>query len=198
MGRSPGAILNPKIIVTVFAIMFLAELGDKTQLVLLTLGARHDLKATFLGAISAFFLLNVMAVAVGTFFYELIPARVLHVIAGALLILFGLLSFRPEGQGAGRKEPGIEKVHKPFLRSFSLITLMELGDKTQLSLLALTARYRAPFAVFTGATAALWLSAFLAVFLGSWLARFVSVEKMRLVTGVVFIVFGIALILGLA
>jgi len=194
VGRSPGAILNPLIIGAVFAIMFLAELGDKTQLVLLTLGARHDLKATFLGAISAFFLLNVMAVAVGTFFYELIPARVMGVIAGALLVLVGLLSFRPEK----RKEAGIEKVHKPFLRSFALIMLMELGDKTQLSLLALTARYRAPFAVFTGATAALWLSAFLAVFLGNWLSRFVSVEKMRLVTGVVFIVFGIALILGLA
>ncbi len=163
-------------------------------MVLLTLGARQAVKATFLGAISAFFLLNVMAVAAGTFFYELIPQRVLQIVAGALLILFGLLSFRPEG----RKEPGMEKVHKPFVRSFSLIMLMELGDKTQLSLLALTARYRAPFAVFTGATAALWLSAFLAVFLGGWLSRFVSVEKMRLVTGVVFIVFGIALILGLA
>ncbi len=187
--------LNPKIIVAVFAIIFLAELGDKTQLVLLTLGARHELKSTFLGAISAFFILNVMAVAAGTFFYELIPARILDVIAGALLILFGLFSFRPE---SARKEPGIEKVHKPFLRSFSLIMLMELGDKTQLSLLALTARYRAPFAVFTGATAALWLSAFLAVFLGNWLSRFVSIDKMRLVTGVVFIVFGIALILGMA
>ncbi len=186
--------LNSKIIAAVFAIIFLAELGDKTQMVLLTLGARHALKATFLGAISAFFILDVMAVAAGTFFYELIPARVLHVIAGALLILFGLLSFRSES----RKEPGMEKVHKPFLGSFALITLMELGDKTQLSLLALTARYRAPFAVFTGATAALWLSAFLAVFLGNRLSRFVPVEKMRLVTGVVFIVFGVALILGLA
>ncbi len=161
---------------------------------LLTLGARHELKSTFLGAACAFFILNVMAVALGTFFYELIPARVLNVIAGALLILFGILSFRPEA----RKERGSEKVHKPFLRSFSLIMLMELGDKTQLSLLALAARYRAPFAVFTGATAALWLSAFLAVFLGNWLSRFVSIDKMRLVTGVVFIVFGIALILGMA
>ncbi len=186
--------VDPKIILAVFAIIFLAELGDKTQLVLLTLGARHELKSTFLGAISAFFLLNVMAVAAGTFFYKLIPARLLDILAGALLILFGLLSFRPEG----RHEPGVEKVHKPFLRSFSLIMLMELGDKTQLSLLALTARYRAPFAVFTGATAALWLSAFLAVFLGKQLARFVSVDKMRLVAGVVFIVLGIALILGIA
>ncbi len=186
--------MSPGIIAAVFAIIFLAELGDKTQLVMLTLGARYALRATWFGAAAAFLILNVMAVAAGTFVYEVMPERVLRVLAGALLILFGLLSFRPER----RHEPGLQKVQDPLVRSLSLILLMELGDKTQLSLLALTARYRAPFAVFTGATAALWLSAFLALFLGNRLARVVPADKMRMVTGVAFIVFGIALVLGMA
>ncbi|MHB8779799.1 MAG: TMEM165/GDT1 family protein [Candidatus Geothermincolia bacterium] len=178
----------------VFGIIFAAELGDKTQLLLVTLGARHQAwKRVFLGAALAFLLLNVIAVAVGTVLYETLPLRLLEVLAGAALITFGLSSFKKQA------EQGTADVQRsPFLKGFGLLAVMELGDKTQLSLLALAARYGAPVAAFLGATAALWLSSLLALLLGRWLGGRVPLAKLRLISGVVFIVLGIALIMGIA
>ena len=48
-----------------FGLLFAAELGDKTQLVIIALAGRHSLRTVFLGAAAAFALLNAMAVSVG-------------------------------------------------------------------------------------------------------------------------------------
>ncbi len=186
--------MNLEIILAVFGLVFLAELGDKTQIIILTLAARQKAAMVLAGALAAFFLLNLVAVAVGTLVYHVIPLRALQWLAGGTMILFGLLSiFKKTGGEATDEEAG-----KSFFKAFLLILLMELGDKTQLTLVALTARYGRPLSVFLGGTLALWASSALAVLLGSQLARWIPMEKIHQIAGVIFIVFGLALMMGLA
>ena len=186
--------MSVEIIFTVFGLVFLAELGDKTQIILLALSAQQRARTVLAGAFSAFFLLNLLAVGVGTFFYHFIPLRALQWLAGGLMVLFGILSILEKTGGV---EEG-EEDGKSFLKVFALILLMELGDKTQLTLVALTARYGTPVSVFIGGTLALWASSLLAVVLGSQLARWIPMDKIHQIAGVIFIVFGLALIMGLA
>jgi putative Ca2+/H+ antiporter (TMEM165/GDT1 family) len=68
---------------------------------------------------------------------------------------------------------------------------MELGDKTQLSLLALTAKYSYPALVFIGGTLALWATSLIGAMLGAGLGRVIPEAWMRRVSGVIFIAFGI-------
>ncbi len=189
--------MDLSVIAAVFAVIFLAELGDKTQLVLLAMGSRLPCKRVLAGAMAAFFLLNLLAVLAGSAVYRFLPLRALQIAAGSVMAFFGLLALLREGE-SGDEARGAAGMAGPFLASFLMMTAMELGDKTQLSLVALSARYGLPASVFLGGTAALWTTSAAALLLGSRLLRLIPPRKMRAVAGVVFIVFGLAMIMGIA
>jgi putative Ca2+/H+ antiporter (TMEM165/GDT1 family) len=188
--------MKASVIAAVFAVIFLAELGDKTQLVLLTMGARLPWRQVLAGAASAFFLLDLAAVAAGAAFYRLLPLRVLQLAAGTAMLLFGLLTLLRKEKD--EEKAGEGRARGPFAAAFLMIMLMELGDKTQLSMMALAARYGSPFSVFLGGTLALWSASALAVLLGGQLQKVLPADKLRPVAGVVFVVFGLAMLMGIA
>lgn len=172
-----------------FGLLFIAELGDKTQLVILALAGRHGWRAIFAGASVAFFLLNALAVTAGAALYEILPEKALKYGAAALFILFGLLTLL--GREKEEEERGKVRSRNPFLSTFLLISLMELGDKTQLSLLALTAKYSYPYFVFLGGTLALCLTSLIGALAGTGLSRLIKPVVMRRASGVIFLAFGV-------
>ncbi len=187
-----------------FGLIFVAELGDKTQLVILTLSARCGFRQVFLGAAAAFALLNALAVSVGVVLYELVPESVIKYSVSAVFILFGLFMLLPEREerredeedgeceeGSGEAENGAKRGRSPLLTAFLMVCLMELGDKTQLSLLALTAKYSYPALVFAGGTLALWATSLIGALLGAGLSRIIPQARMRRISGIIFIVFGV-------
>ena len=177
-----------------FGLTFVAELGDKTQLVILTLSAKYGFKPVFLGAASAFALLNALAVSVGVLLYEFVPDNVIKYTVSGVFILFGLFMLLPERKKEecdDEDEEDTRKAHGPLLTAFLLVCLMELGDKTQLSLLALTAKYSQPLLVFIGGTLALWATSLIGALVGTGLGRFIPQVWMRRISGVIFIAFGI-------
>jgi putative Ca2+/H+ antiporter (TMEM165/GDT1 family) len=177
-----------------FGLTFVAELGDKTQLVILTLSAKYGFKPVFLGAASAFALLNALAVSVGVLLYEFVPDNVIKYTVSGVFILFGLFMLLPERKKEecdDEDEEDTRKAHGPLLTAFLLVCLMELGDKTQLSLLALTAKYSQPLFVFIGGTLALWATSLIGALVGTGLGRFIPQVWMRRISGVIFIAFGI-------
>ncbi len=179
-----------KAFLAAFGLLFVAELGDKTQLAILALAGRHSFRTVFLAAAAAFALLNALAVSVGAALYEFLPEAVIKYGVAALFILFGLITLlRRQEDGEEGEEA---RARNPFLSVFLLVSLMELGDKTQLSLLALTARYSYPFFVWLGGTLALWATSCLGALVGASLARVIPAPWMRRVSGVIFIAFGIA------
>jgi putative Ca2+/H+ antiporter (TMEM165/GDT1 family) len=79
--------------------------------------------------------------------------------------------------------------------AFGLIFLAELGDKTQLAAIAMSAESKSPVAVFLGATLALALVTLIGVAFGGTLTRFIPARYIRLAAGALFVVIGIFMLL---
>ena len=156
-----------KALLAAFGLMFVAELGDKTQIVILTLSAKHGFKPVFKGAAIAFTLLNLLAISVGVLLYEFLPGNAVKFAVSGIFILFGILMLLPERKRKEdlEREPVGER--GPLLTAFLLVCLMELGDKTQLSLVAITAKYSQPAFTFIGGTLALWATSLIGSLVGA-------------------------------
>ena len=75
-----------------FITVFLAELGDKTQLALLAFSAKEKrFWPIFIGAVLGLVLASALAVAVGNFLGELLPLNLIRILAGTAFILLGVL-----------------------------------------------------------------------------------------------------------
>jgi len=85
---------------------------------------------------------------------------------------------------------------KVLWTTLGLIFLAELGDKTQLTVMALSASSRAPVAVFAGAVAALTLTSLLAVIVGGVLCQFISAQYIKIGSGALFMLVGALLVSG--
>ena len=83
-----------------------------------------------------------------------------------------------------------------FVSTFFLVFLAELGDKTQLSVMLLSAQDRPIWGVFLGAAGALVVTSLLAVVVGAALARYLPAAYIQKGAGVAFIVIGFLLLLG--
>jgi len=80
-----------------------------------------------------------------------------------------------------------------FLSTFGMIFLAELGDKTQLSALTLTANSKKPVVIFLAASSALIIATLLGVLVGDALFRFIPEFYIRKIAALVFVVMGILL-----
>jgi putative Ca2+/H+ antiporter (TMEM165/GDT1 family) len=81
-----------KVLLSTFALLFVAELGDKTQLAVITMTAKHKMPLwVFLGASLALVAVTGLGVLGGEFLTRIIPEAVLHKIAAVLFVLMGIL-----------------------------------------------------------------------------------------------------------
>jgi len=175
-----------------FGIIFLAELGDKTQLTAMALATRHPWKKIFIGIAAAFALLNVGAVLVGKVLFALLPLFWIKVVSGGLFLFFGLSTLRASGfdeDEEAAEEQGL-RARGPVVTSFFMILLAELGDKTQLVTTSLAAQHASLLSVFVGSTLALWAVSLIGIFVGKQLTRFIPMAYIHKAAGVLFLVFG--------
>jgi putative Ca2+/H+ antiporter (TMEM165/GDT1 family) len=175
------------VVLTVFALVLVAELPDKTMIATLVLGSRYRPVLVWLGATLAFGIHAALAVAVGQLL-QLLPHRWVQAIT-ALLFAAGAayLIFVPESEveEAGREEAEAPRRTARILgTAFAVILVGELGDLTQLLTANLAAKYHEPAAVFIGAFAALTTVAALAAFGGRALLRYLPLVVIRRAGGV--------------
>jgi putative Ca2+/H+ antiporter (TMEM165/GDT1 family) len=128
-------------ITSAFVLLFLAELGDKTQLMTMTLAHRYPVRPVVAGVFSAFLVLNLLAIGVGAALYRYVPTELVLVAAGLLFLFFAWRSWC-EADGEDEEEGEAVDGRSAFVASFTLIFVAELGDKTQLALIALAAGAR--------------------------------------------------------
>jgi len=189
-----------RIFSTVFGVIFVAELPDKTALAALLLATRYKALPVFLGAALALTIQSVVAVAAGGLL-SLLPARLVHVGAGVVLLVSAVIMWRRKKEeatiGAIEVEKSKPTFFRAFISTFSLIFIAEWGDLTQLGTAALAARYRSPLTVFSAATLALWSVAALAILVGNRAGALMNPDVTKRVAAVVFLLLGVALIIGL-
>ncbi|MCM8814849.1 MAG: TMEM165/GDT1 family protein [Candidatus Omnitrophica bacterium] len=74
-----------------FATIFIAEIGDKTQLVCFSMSAKSgSIVPVFIGAMSAFVLSTLISCSLGNFFSKIVPERIVQSITGLILIASGI------------------------------------------------------------------------------------------------------------
>ncbi|PKO42240.1 MAG: hypothetical protein CVU31_14610 [Betaproteobacteria bacterium HGW-Betaproteobacteria-4] len=190
---APGAWLSSA--GATFLLIALAEIGDKSQLVCMTLAARHRGLPVVLGAVAAFAFLNLLAVLFGAAIAAWLPEWVVTAAVAALFGFFGIsaLRFEEENDDEGIAEkPG----HGIFATTFLMIFLAEFGDKTQIAVAGLGSTADA-MATWVGATLALACTSILGVVAGRrWLNR-LPLHWIHRISGVFFLLLALLAVLRL-
>jgi len=182
--------MDPSVTLSAFVLLFLAEMGDKTQLMAMTLAHRYRVAPVIGGVLLAFLVLNILAVLVGEALFRHVPQRAVLLAAAALFLFFAFRSWRDSNQEEeAQAEP--KGGHGALVSSFALIFLAELGDKTQLALIALVAGTGELWSVFVGGTLALWAVSLIGILLGSTVLRLIPEAWMHRAAAVLFLVFGV-------
>lgn len=164
-----------------------AELGDKTQLLTLGFTTRYPFWEVLSAVFCATAVLMAAAVLLGGVINYYIPIFYVQLFAGILFVLFGIWIIF----GKKREEKGDGSDRSPFWIVFTSFLLAELGDKTQLATLTLSAKYGAPLQVWLGATLGMVTVNCVGAIAGGWIRKFVPDVWIKFVGAAVFIGFGL-------
>jgi len=175
-------------LLTTFSLISVAEIGDKSQLVCMTLAARHRHWPVILGATAAFLVLNTLAVLFGAGIAAWLPEEVT---AAAVAVLFGIFGIHALRSDDEESEDVVESPrYGVFLTTLLLIFVAEFGDKTQIAVAGLASTL-APLPVWLGATAALVMVSVLGVWAGRTILQRIPLRWLHRITGVVFLLFAL-------
>lgn len=188
--------LDFSVIVTVFALVFVAELPDKTAVAGLVLGTRFPWRWVFTGIAAAFAVHVVVAVAAGSLI-SLAPRRAVEAVVAVLFLLGAFLIWR-EGRDNDEEEDAEAATvaddagfFKIASLGFGVIFVAEWGDLTQIMTANLAAKYDNPLSVGIGAVLGLWAVGLIAILGGKTLLRFLPIVWITRVAAVVMVGLGI-------
>lgn len=170
---------------TTLGLIGLAEIGDKSQLVCMSLAARHRPRPVLAGAVLAFALLNLLAVVFGAALADWFPP---WLVAAGAAVLFAVFGFHALYAATQHIEAVPERRGRSVMLSALLLIFMaELGDKTQLTVAALAGTNPA-LPVWLGATLALTLTSALGVLAGRALLQRLPIQRLHRLGGLFFLV----------
>ncbi len=176
-----------------FLLVFVSEMGDKTQLLALVLSARFRKPVPIMfGILVATILNHALASYVGSFVTQFISPDVLKFLLAATFIGFGIWMLVPD------KDDGFNQNQRwgPFLTTTVAFFFAEMGDKTQLATVALGAKFAAPLLVTVGTTLGMLGADGLAVFFGHKFTNKVPMKLVHRIASALFILFGIGILFG--
>lgn len=176
-----------------FALVFISEMGDKTQLLALVLAARFKKPIPImLGILGATLLNHALASYIGAFVTQYVSQDILKWTLSVTFIGFGFWMLIPD------KDEDLKDPHKwgPFLTTLVAFFFAEMGDKTQLATIALGAKYASPFLVTTGTTLGMLGADGLAVLFGHKFTEKVPMTLVHRIASALFIFFGIGIAFG--
>lgn len=170
-----------------FALVFIAELGDKSQIIAMTFATQYKIKDVLLGVTIGVMFNHAIAILLGNFISLVIPTNYIHIIAGFLFIGFGLNSLNLEEE----EEINDKKEFNPVTTVAIAFFIGELGDKTQLATMTIAAEAINPIVVFLGTTSAMVATSSLGIFIGSKVGKKIPEVSVKIVSSLVFLIFGV-------
>jgi putative Ca2+/H+ antiporter (TMEM165/GDT1 family) len=177
----------------------LLELGDKTQLLTISLATRRPWASVLGGATTGLVAATAIGAAIGgvmavtlTGWLPLVRVGggIVFVVLGAWMIIQAVRHRRVSTE----VERSMLTQRNAFLEATGLLFVAEFGDKTQLAVVILAASYAAPVSVFIGASLAESLIAVSSVIIGASLARFITQRWLGFVSSILFLAAGVLLI----
>ena len=185
-----------------FGVVFVAELGDKTQLLALDFGARYSLRTVAIGLTLGYGVANIVATIVGGILGAALPDRPIQVIGGLVFLGFAVLAVRRATSASTESDPAEQA---PSVRGTStlavigsiaaLIAVAEMGDKTQIATATLASQ-SAPVGVWIGATLGAASSGMVGAVAGNFIGDRIPARTLQYASAALFSLFGVAMLAG--
>jgi putative Ca2+/H+ antiporter (TMEM165/GDT1 family) len=180
-----------------FGVIFVAELGDKSQLMALTFATRFRAVPVLIGITVATALVHAVSVLVGGALGATLPTRPITFVAGLAFIGFGLWTLRGDTLTEQDRERAARPARHVVLSVGVVFLLAELGDKTMLATITLATR-EGLFGTWLGSTVGMVVADALAIAIGRLLGTRLPERTIRIGAAVSFFVFAALLLLEAA
>jgi putative Ca2+/H+ antiporter (TMEM165/GDT1 family) len=176
-----------------FAVIFLAELGDKSQLMALAFATRYRALTVLLAVTIATLIVHAGSVLIGAAAAAALPTSLIQVVAG--LAFFGFAAWTLRGDKLGEADAGRAQRggRWALLTIGTAFFLAELGDKTMLATITL-ATTEEPIGTWLGSTAGMVVADAIAIALGAYLGARLPERAIKVFAALAFVVFGALLV----
>jgi putative Ca2+/H+ antiporter (TMEM165/GDT1 family) len=179
------------------AVVAVAEIGDKTQLLALVLAAKFRKPIPIiLGILVATLANHAAAAAIGTWLTRVIGPDVMRWVLGISFIAMGIWTLIPDKPDLDDEKPSTKDGWGVFSTTAAAFFLLEMGDKTQIATVALAAKYSNLALVTAGTTLGMMLANVPAVLLGDVAAKKLPLALVRAVAALIFVALGVAGLFG--
>ncbi len=183
-----------------FGVVFVAELGDKTQLLALNFGARYSLRTVAVGLTIGYAVANVVATIVGGVLGAALPDRPIQIVGGLIFLGFAGAALRRDDTDVDDDEPVTSNVAGrttlAVVMSIALsIAVAEMGDKTQIATATLASQ-SSPVGVWIGATLGAASSGMVGAVAGNLIGDRIAPRALQISSAVLFALFGVAMLAG--
>lgn len=177
-----------------FVVIFVAEMGDKTQLVAMMFALRYRWWVVLSAIAVATAGVHVLSVAIGHYVGAALPTGVLGIIAGAMFVFFGLWTLRGDSLSDEEKSKTAKATAPAFFVVTSAFVLAELGDKTMLATITLAADNNW-LGVLIGSTLGMVAADGLAIIVGAVAGKHLPERAIQIGAAALFVVFGAYMLL---
>jgi len=176
-----------------FGVIFLAELGDKSQLMALAFAARYPAVPVLIAITLATALVHLGSVALGATVALALPTNLISIVAGAAFLVFAAWTLRGDRLDESDDDRVRRAAGSVILTVGTAFFLAELGDKTMLATVTL-ATHEEPIGTWIGSTAGMVAADAIAIGVGKILGTRLPERAVRVGAAVAFVVFGLILI----
>lgn len=177
-----------------FAVIFVAEMGDKTQLVAMMFALRYRWWVVLAAIAAATTAVHVLSVAIGHYLGAALPTHLLGLIAGAAFIFFGLWTLRGDSLSDEEASRAERAAAPAFFVVTSAFVLAELGDKTMLATITLAAD-NDWLGVWIGSTLGMVVADGLAIIVGAVAGKHLPERLIQITAAALFLLFGAYMLL---
>ncbi len=177
---------------TAFLLIFVAELGDKTQFMTLALSSRYKAITVLSGVALGTMLVSLVSVILGRVLGNVLPQNLMNILAGLIFIVFGILSLRQSKEEENTQPETIKNnQHLIWLTIACTFFIAELADKTMIATIAIASRDSNYFAVWAGSTLGLLASNSMAIVAGKALSKYVNGKAIHYIAATIYIIAGL-------
>ena len=170
-----------------FALVFIAEAGDKTQLMLMTLASQYTAAQMLLGIFLGVVVNHGAAVAIGCYLSSRIEGKLIQIFAGFIFVAFGIITIVFDSED----EKGRNFKFGPVVTTALTFLIGEIGDKTQLTAMTLAMETQHPVLVLAGSVTSMLATGAVGIIIGTALTKYIPSNTMKIISGMVFIIFGL-------
>ena len=169
--------------------VFVAEMGDKTQLVALAFATKFKTLTVLAGVFIATFAVHLFSVLIGEAVSFALPIFWIQILAGISFIIFGLWTLR--GDTLDENEIENKSRYGPLLTVTTTFFLAELGDKTMLATITIASEQQSFVAVWLGSTIGMVIADALAIIIGKVMGKNLPENLVRYVGAAIFLISGV-------